>query len=152
MFPAYRDILDLADACGKTADWFDEHGVPRFRPFHPSMLGVYDCFALLARVRCADRYCGAEILVGVGWQKIDLFALVTGREDSVVRSVEALVAGFDLGDPPRHDCPGAGERMFCDLAEIVEVWERPGAGEWVRRADLEGPVADAGDGDATPAA
>ena len=51
MLAAYRDILDLADACGKTSDWFDESGVPRFRPFRPDLLGVYGCFALLAQVR-----------------------------------------------------------------------------------------------------
>lgn len=150
MFPAYRDILDLADACGMDPDWFDEHGVPRFRPFHPDLLGVHDCFALLAKVRCADRYCGAEILVGVGWQRIDLSALLAGRDSAAVRSVERLVAGFGVGDPPRHNCPGAGETMVCDIVGIVEVWERSGAFDWVRRSDLEGPVDDE-DADATPA-
>jgi len=149
MFPAYRDILDLAEAAGATPVWFDEHGVPRFRPFHPDLLGVYDCFALLAKLRCADRYCGAEILVGAGWPRIDLSAVIAGADDAAVRNIEQLVAGFSVGDPPRHNCPGAGETMVCDLVSIIEVWEQPGVSDWVRRTDLEGPVDDE-DADATP--
>lgn len=141
MLPRYDDILELTDSCGMDPDWFDEHGVPRFRPFHPTMLGVYDCFAVLATIRCADRHCQKPMLVGVGWPKINMLAVLTGRQDRAFNNLESLATGFDFGDPPRHDCTGAGETMRSDVVEILQAWERPDT-LWQRRADLEGPVPD----------
>ena len=49
MLPDYSDILDAA---GRQPDWWTHDGVPRFAPFTPPMLGVYDEFALLAEIAC----------------------------------------------------------------------------------------------------
>lgn len=138
MKPSYPDIVELGDAAGIGPEWFDEHGVPRFRPFHPSLLGVYDTFAVLARVRCQEARCRRQMLVGVGWDRIDLRAVLAGKQpDDCVRSLGRLASGFDYGDPPRHDCPGAGETMGSDLDRLLEVWERPDL-DWCRRSRLEG--------------
>jgi hypothetical protein len=38
--------------------------VPRFDPFDPEMLGVYDRFAVLGELACAA--CGKRMQVGIG--------------------------------------------------------------------------------------
>ena len=52
MYPIYRD---LRDKLGEPI-WHDEHGVPRYAEFHPSLLGIYDDWAVLFVVRCQS--CG----------------------------------------------------------------------------------------------
>lgn len=121
MKPAYKDILALTD---RSPIWWDENGVPRYAPFHPSMLGVYDQFAILAEIACQS--CPALLLVGKGSTCLETQAL------------PELVAGFIYGDPPRHNCPGAGETMSSEEVRVVEAWEKERF-EWVRRPEMEGP-------------
>jgi len=128
MLPEYEDILALADRAGVKPFWWDEHGVPRFAPFHPSMLGVYDYYAVLAEVVCAS--CDKRMLVGIGRPKMELKnGLVEWDLPSVVDIVEAW------GDPPRHDfTPGhgcAGETMSVKEVKVLETWAQVDF-EWVR--------------------
>jgi len=126
----YADIRALTDA---EPLWFDRNGVPRYAPVHPSLLGVYDRFAILAEIQCQS--CGKRLLIGEGKPKHSL-DLVHGEPEFVEHGVEHLARHFFFGDPPRHDCPGAGETMGCIERRIVEVWERENF-EWVRHPELE---------------
>lgn len=128
MLPAYRDILD---AVGRPPEWWDAHGVPRFEPFRPEMLGIYDDLAILAEIACAS--CDARMLVGEGWTRFDPHA-----NPMVPRTLPSLVAGFSYGDPPRHHCHGGGETMSCEEIRVVEAWERERF-DWVRHHEMEGP-------------
>lgn len=129
MLPSYSDILEVA---GRPPLWWDGHGVPRFAPFHPRLLAVYDRFAVLVCVTCQDRYCGAEMLVGVGRPKVsaDGGEVHTYTLDDVVAIAEAW------GDPPRHNCPGAGETMVCESSTVVQAWEQVDF-DWVRRTEIK---------------
>lgn len=126
MLPSYADIRSRI---AEPPIWYDRHGVPRYEPFKPQMLGVYDDFAVLAEIAC--QRCGARFLVAASWTRLDVFA-----NSMVQRSLESLAESFDYGDPPRHDdgpmgrC--AGETMRSETVRVVERWERIGF-DWVRR-------------------
>ena len=133
MLPAYDDIRSRI---AEPPIWHDRHGVPRYEPFKPQMLGVYDDFAVLVEIEC--QRCARRFLAGGGWTRFDVFS------DPIVElNLTSLAESFDYGNPPRHDdgpmgrC--AGETMSSDVVRIVEAWERVGL-DWVHRGDREGPV------------
>ncbi len=134
MLPDYSDITRRIATAPR---WYDDSGVPRYDPFHPRMLGVYDQVAVLLRIGCQS--CGRGFDVGLGYRHIE----VVMHGDVVERSTEEIVAAASFGDPPRHDygemgrC--AGETMSSIEVAITEVWEKVDC-EWARRADLEGAV------------
>ena len=131
MLPRYDDIRALTAA---EPMWFTEDGVPRFAPFAPTMLGVYDNFALLAAVRCQS--CSQVTPVGAGITRF-VFHVIADHQINVDEyTVERFVNEWTMGDPPHHNCPGAGETMTADTVGLIEVWQRPHF-EWERRADLE---------------
>ncbi len=129
MLPSYRDILD---AVGREPLWYSEPGVPRFAPFAPSMLGVYDEWAVLAEVPCVA--CPKVLLVGLGGSS-SLHLLLDHERffDTIEEFVESATC---FGDPPHHCCPGGGDTMVSGDVRIVEVWERRRT-VWSRRPDLE---------------
>lgn len=138
MKPDYADIRALTD---REPDWFDENGAPRYAPFEPDMLGVYDKFALLVEIACQS--CGKKFLVAQGWPS---WGTQINYESLVVEgkkySLEELADGYHYGDPPRHDDCAAGDTMNCVDLRIVEAWERSdwkrGVGYvWERRPDIE---------------
>jgi hypothetical protein len=133
MLPDYADIRTAID---REPDWFTIDGVPRYRAFHPDMLGVYDRMAVLVAVECAS--CSHRMLVGDGSPEF-AFNIKTGQMDTY--AVEDFAAGLAMSDPPRHSCPGGGETMGCDEMSVVEAWDQADH-EWRRRSDLEGPRAD----------
>ena len=61
MFPAYRDIRVLT---ASQPLWYDHHGVPRYEPFRPDMLGVQDVYASLIEIECAS--CHVHLLAVQG--------------------------------------------------------------------------------------
>ncbi|MHB1852933.1 MAG: hypothetical protein ACYCU6_12290, partial [Acidimicrobiales bacterium] len=130
MLPSYADIRALTDA---EPVWYGDNGVPRYAPFHPRLLGVYDKIAVLAEIKCQS--CAALLLVGRG-TPLHTFHVPLGQIEVVQHSLEKLARGFVFGDPPRHGCPGAGETMGCIERRIVEAWERVDLG-WVRRPEHE---------------
>ena len=130
MLPSYADIRALTDA---EPTWFDHNGVPRYAPFHPSLLGVYDRFAVLAEIECQS--CGDRILIGDGRPK-HIIHMVCGKPEILEQDLPHMTRCFVFGDPPRHACPGAGETMSCIERRIVEAWERVNL-EWIRRPEHE---------------
>ncbi|MHB1784268.1 MAG: hypothetical protein ACYCTE_16585, partial [Acidimicrobiales bacterium] len=99
MLPSYADIRALTDA---EPTWFDRNGVPRYAPFSPRSLGVYDYFAVLAEIACQS--CGKHMLIGEGLPKTSIH-FAHGDADVVQHGLEKLARGFLFGDPPRHGCP-----------------------------------------------
>lgn len=137
MLPDYADIKDAID---REPDWFTADGIPRYWPFHPDMLGVYDTMAVLVEIECAS--CQEAMLVGDGLPTVTLtIPDEPAAMRPVINDVERFVSEWSMGDPPRHYCPGGGGTMVCDEVAVIEVWDRDGAGEW-RRPDLEGPIDD----------
>ena len=130
MLPSYSDIRALTDT---EPIWFDHGGVPRYAPFSPRLLGVYDHIAVLAEIECQS--CARRLLVGEGRPR-QCVHFDHGDAALVEQSLETLARGFVFGDPPRHGCPGAGETMGCIERRIVEAWERVDFG-WVRRPEHE---------------
>lgn len=128
MLQSYNDIKDLID---KEPLWYDNHGVPRYRPFTPIMLGVYDKYAVLAEIACQN--CGHEFHVGDG---------VTGATwvagEVRINSLADLVNGYHYGDPPSHGCVGDTMNSIC--YRVLEAWEHTKATnwEWRRFTEYEG--------------
>lgn len=130
MLPSYEDIRSLID---REPDWFDGNGTPRYRPFHPRMLGVYDRYAVLVEIAC--QACHKAFKVGVGETRYDLFP------EPHWNTLESLAEGFHYGDPPRHDgC--VGYTMNCEDVRVLEAWRSVmrGDAEWERVPDLERPI------------
>lgn len=130
MLPSYADIRALTDV---EPIWFDHNGVPRYAPFHPSLLGVYDKYAVLAEIEC--QACAEQFLVGEGHPK-HVVHLVDGKAELIEHSIVQMTRSFVFGDPPRHHCPRGGETMSCIERRIVEAWERVDL-TWVHRPEHE---------------
>jgi len=139
--PAYRDVLEAA---GRPPRWWDSNGVPRFAPFHPNLLGVYDQLAVLVEIACQS--CHARFLVGAGARRFDIYP---GSAKVAETDLAGFASSYDYGDPPRHSLPGrpgdrcAGETMSSEATFVVEAWEQVGF-EWVHRPEHTGPILDAG--------
>lgn len=136
MLPGYDDIRALTD---RDPDWFDGNGVPRYAPFEPPMLGVYDRTAILVRIEC--QACQQSFLVGEGRHPMNDF--VNGKR--LHMDMETWVRRYHYGDPPIHGC--VGDTMNSVPVEIVEAWEqRSDKGtpwpKWQRVPAVEGPAVD----------
>lgn len=124
MLPSYDDIRSrLGDPV-----WFDDHGVPRYEPFEPDMLGVYDTYAALLTIGCQG--CNREFQVGIGRAVTD--AVERAPVDEVAdwwpptlpNDVDGRPWGWSwhYGDPPRHGC--IGDTMNSVPVAVVEFWRR----------------------------
>jgi len=139
VIPVVPDYADIRSRIAEDPLWYDGAGVPRYEPFHPSMLGVYDDFAIEAEIACAS--CGATFRVGEGWTRFDLHVAVANPSVTPPeRTLAGLVIVFSYGDPPRHDYGSmgrcAGETMCSDVVRIVSGWERTLLG-WLQRPEFE---------------
>lgn len=127
MWPDYQDIRSrLGDPL-----WWDEHGVPRYEPFHPKLCDIYARFAALIEVSCQN--CCRRFPVGVSQPEFRLFPTVRQVEPPTQESI----GWFHYGDPPRHECPG--DTMNVDSLRILEFWRRgeETGWEWVRDPAFE---------------
>lgn len=118
MKAAYEDIKEKIK---QEPIWYDTHGVPRYKLFHPKFSpNIYATECCLVKIRC--QYCEQEFLVELN-----------ASDDNLKR----LMKQNDLycGDPPRHDC--VGDTMTCDEINIVEFWERNGKCDWKRNKKYE---------------
>lgn len=145
MLPDYQDIKDAAG--NKTPVWYDGNGVPRYAPFHPHMLGVYDQFALLMEIQCQS--CNRKFLVGRGWQRHEV-RFANGHTEVITHTLRDLAETWGYGDPPRHGC--IGDTMGCIPQRIVQAWhqtheteDKPGVGrvitkwnDFARDPEIEG--------------
>lgn len=130
MLPDYSDITDAA---GEPL-WWDAHGAPRYRPFHPNTLGVYDHLALHVLIECQS--CARPFPVGEGWHRVGMVIdPATRRVSWVERTLADVATGYHYGDPPFHDCGGSSEN--CVDRRILSAWTRIVGGVWTRDPDVE---------------
>ena len=126
MLPDYADIRKRID---EDPLWYDEHGVPRYDPFRPSMLGIYDDLAILMVIECQS--CGTPFKVGLGKQR----ALERAFGSDASLPTEHGVGSWHYGDPPRGCC-AAGATMNSVPRRVLEAWKRKGV-DWVRVPEHE---------------
>lgn len=150
MYPLYTD---LRERLGEPL-WHDSHGVPRYAPFHPTMLGVYDDWAALFEVTCCG--CGQRFECGAGMHAL---GVTLRRSNRGQESLEGLTSDedrrrwlervhaeldcpkgatdhlVDWGDAPWHTLPEGGQcpgtTMGVDLGPVLQLWHKV-RGEWVR--------------------
>ena len=126
MLCQYRDILNMADECGRgDALWFDENGVPRFCDFHPTRLAdIYARTAILCRVACQS--CGKTFMMAQSKGQLE-------RVNGAWMEAKPFPTDPDLiafGDPPCWGCSGA--TMSSDTVEIVQRWAYGKGYKWER--------------------
>lgn len=120
---------DIKERIAEEPMWFDENGTPRYGKFKPDMCpDIYADVVVLMEIAC--QHCGERLQVQMsrGWMNPD----------------RRPPKKWHYGDPPWHDCTGAGESMNCDDIAVLEVW-RFNRFEWKRLKKLEGSVDDAMD-------
>jgi hypothetical protein len=121
---------DIQSKIAELPAWFHD-GVPRYLPFGPRELSVYNDVSVLARVAC--QVCDRPFLVGIVPKSQDVHELATDL--GVLNNLS--------DDPPFHghdnnsgQCDGLA--MTWILQELVEVWARsPQGGDFVRRHEFE---------------
>lgn len=125
------DFTDITSRIAEPPIWYSEGGVPRYEPFSPRHLGVYDHYGVLYEIEC--QACGKHIQVGRG---LPHYGFV--RHDDVLKaefySLQDLLSGSGFGDPPQHGC--VGDTMTSIDTRIVEAWSRE-TGPWIRHHDAE---------------
>jgi hypothetical protein len=127
MYPLY---LDLREKLGEPL-WHDQHGVPRYAPFEPDLLGIYDRWACLFVVKC--QACERAFDCAVGWDFLSYAATSRATDDELQEMVNrqhdphyVLPKFVSWGDAPWHDMDNqcAGTTMTTDIIRIKEVWHK----------------------------
>jgi hypothetical protein len=110
----YPDLMGLSDAVPM---WWDENGVPRFSPFHPSLCpDIYADIVVLVETHC--QACHRAFPVQMSWRRMDQ---VVYRFPSEEFSIEQVP---HYGDPPNHqECP-AGNTMNVEDSSYLQFWIR----------------------------
>jgi hypothetical protein len=136
MHEAYRDIRDRIKEEPK---WWDENGVPRYDDFHPRFCpDIYAPEVILLHIQCQD--CHEDIMVEMSYSEWG--GIISGKKSDpfskIIRKFKKTGGDFPFhyGDPPNHDCPGAGESMNCIDIAIVQFWQRK-TFDWRRKINLE---------------
>lgn len=127
MLPDYNDIKSRISA---PPLWFDTYGVPRYDPFTPDHLGVYDVIAVLVEIECQS--CGIKMLVGEGWPA---YIFPFGHEEPIHCTLDGIVGKYHYGDPPNHGC--IGDTMNCIDLRVLQAWEKEHVHEWQRSPEHE---------------
>jgi len=150
MHAGYEDIIE---AVGKAPLWWDQHGVPRFRPHHPDLAAdIYADEVVLLRIAC--QRCLGEQRVQMTWSAMDAVRWSIRVEWAALRNGEifdqskarhtladAVRDGtIHYGDPPHHDDGGEFCHAGCTMnvwdLKVEEFWTRPEL-DWVRVPELE---------------
>ncbi len=124
MHDNYQDIRTRIE---ELPTWYDENGCPRYGTFTPELCpNIYTNVVALLRIECQD--CNESFDVQMSGE-------IWGR------NMEHPPKKWHYGDPPRHNCLGAGESMNCEDMEVLEVWVRNWPPhEWERRPEFEGMI------------
>ncbi len=135
-----REYSDIIKRLGPPL-WFDDNGVPRYEPFHPSMCGIYDEYVALLDLRC--QRCSSSILVAVERRKYQYWPEI--KETQLPHEKTGDLGGFHYGDPPRHNMDGSyhnkgdgwgshcsGVTMTSFPARIIEFWFKNADHNWER--------------------
>ena len=116
---------DIRERIAEEPTWYDQNGTPRYGTFtYKRCPNIYATTVVLLEIACQD--CGERFLVQMSRWMMDMDRCLPPKQ-------------WHYGDPPRHECLGAGESMNCDDLEVLEVWIR-GSFNWERHKELEGPM------------
>jgi hypothetical protein len=138
-----RSYHDIRDRLG-TPQWVDDQGVPRYCPFHPSSLGVYDHWAALLEIGCQS--CGHPLLVACSYSPLDLVFGKNGRIAATPKDPSTPLlptpenpGSFGFGDAPYHGEDGCtGQSMTTEVRRVVQFWIRDGSWMgWQRHPEFE---------------
>lgn len=139
----YHPYFDIREKLGEPL-WHDEHGVPRYVPFHPEHVGIYYRWIALLEIRC--QACDAPFLVACAFDQMQVFKNAGHTVTDLADIDRALPSEndpgwFGYGDAPWHgDHQCAGTTMTTSVYRIVEFWTHDGGPhklEWRRRPELE---------------
>ena len=142
MYPLYKN---LRERLGEPI-WHDAEGVPRYAPFEPSLLGIYDRWAVLFVVEC--QACQKHFKCAAGTDPlVDAIRRDPTRQwdegdfEKLKEPMTAIGNILGWGDAPWHNAKGeedkfdgqcAGTTMSTDVVAILEVWHRPSCSDWER--------------------
>lgn len=121
----HENYDDIKSRITEEPTWYDSNGTPRYGPFSPKGCpNIYSDKVALLRIHCqaCQKHFNVEMHAGI-WD----------------RCSEHRPKTWHYGDPPRHECPGAGETMNCDDIAVLEFWCRENS-EWIRKPEFEGLV------------
>jgi len=125
---------EYADIRGRLGEpqWYDENGVPRYDPFHPSLCSDTSAQeVVLLLVECCE--CGEPFEV----------AITRSLRGSPTLAEEVVSGTIHYGLPPMHDwCYFDGQTKDCIDRRVLEFWRRddPESQEWRRVRALEGEI------------
>lgn len=143
MYPLYKDIRTKL---GEPV-WIDQHGVPRYEPFHPELLGIYDKWALEIEVKCQS--CHQLFLCAAGSDEYE-FNPATKSMNHFKTVDDAINRLSGWGDAPWHTHKGdqdkfdgqcAGTTMCSDSREI-RLWRRDHQNGWMIVQEIDGQFED----------
>lgn len=124
---------DITDVIKEPAQWYDEHGVPRFCEFHAQRTAnIYASEAALIEVTCQG--CGRAFHVAVSADRLGFDPERVSLADQIrARSVH-------YGDPPNVFCCPAGPTMNAVPMRVLQYWRRGSETnyDWLRDDSLAG--------------
>jgi hypothetical protein len=132
------DYSDILEHLGPPL-WWDEHGVPRYKPFDPYLCKVYAKVVALLEVEC--QWCGERFKVAVSMGDFDLWNWRKHHPGEDYHPTPQDANAFYYGDPPRHGpsekCP-AGDTMSSIPICVLEFWEyNKQTFNWERKKEYE---------------
>ena len=130
MLPDYSDITSRLGS----PLWWDEHGVPRYKQFHPKWCDIYAEAAALLVTKCQN--CRRIFKVAVSVDTVDIH---DNWQDIDYHPTPDDPKMCWYGDPPRHSCRKCltGDTMISHPVRVLEFWERNGKWEWERKPEYE---------------
>lgn len=125
--------------------WSDHSGFPRYGEFSPkNVSNIYAGAVFLIEIACQACYRKMDVAVSFSIQRLCLNEQYRKIWDEIAKennipdgklifgkhwqdffrklSKDELLTMLHYGDPPRHDCSGAGETMSCIDLKIKECW------------------------------
>ncbi len=121
----HENYPDIRERIAEEPQWYDENGCPRYGKFtHERCPNIYATTVVLMEIACQD--CGERFRVQMSHWVLDSNHLPPKQ--------------WHYGDPPRHNCIGAGESMNCEDLTVLEVWMRGDDFDWKRMPEFEGTI------------
>lgn len=120
----HENYDDITSRIAEPPAWYDENGTPRYGEFAPDHCpNIYARTIGLFLISCQE--CGKQFHVEMHATSFD-----TWRNSNPPTK-------WHYGDPPRHDCTGAGDSMNCIDLAVLQFWISDRFCNWTRMPDEE---------------
>ena len=130
--------LDIKNKIREEPLWFDENGTPRYAKFHPDLSpNIYAREVILLEIACQD--CHKRFDVEMSFSNFDRLQdrkSFRERLRNFIKNKEKIPP-IHYGDPPIHDCPGAGNVENCYDLRIKQFWSRKFEWRRLKRYEIE---------------